>query len=533
MGKIFKYLLQITLCSLFIFSVSFAGTIVVKPGENLISSINSSSPGDTVMVENGGYRGGTISQNNVYVLAMDSVFLSSEIYLNADEVVLDGLRWQDIDGNIINVRGSANTIKNCFFKRFGKNSPSKAIWLKEDGNYPDNIVENCLFEDWGSSSFHSSCVKIGQTNCSPVYTGTIIRGNTVRNGASGGNSPAIQPFYPSLIENNIIDNCEDGIETKGSNMIIRSNIVMNCDGDEAMSNRVGSNNLFEANILFNISSYVWQIWTGENNVFRNNIIYNSERIAMIKGGYNPGENAKNVLLINNTFVNVGRGICWDLKKYPPENIQFVNNIFVGDGSTEIESSGRNYISVFKNNHFYKFSPYGESYSTGDPLFVDPDNHDYHLTEGSPAIDSGDSGYPNLPAVDKDGTERPLDGDNDKTACYDKGAYEYSTVNTVINENTNRTRPSDFGLSQNYPNPFNPDTRIEYAIPAQKWVKIQIFNQNGQLVNTLIDNSIPAGTHNVVWNARNMRGCDVSSGIYVYKMTTDNGFVDIKKMILLR
>ena len=57
----------------------------------------------------------------------------------------------------------------------------------------------------------------------------------------------------------------------------------------------------------------------------------------------------------------------------------------------------------------------------DPLFVDPANDDYHLSEDSPCINAGDNSAPELPATDKDGNPRIIDG------IVDMGAYEYQDL----------------------------------------------------------------------------------------------------------
>ncbi len=88
-------------------------------------------------------------------------------------------------------------------------------------------------------------------------------------------------------------------------------------------------------------------------------------------------------------------------------------------------------------------------------------------------------------------------------------------------------PVVFNLSQNYPNPFNPATRINFSLPVNGKVTLQIYNALGQKVATLVDGSMKAGTHTVEWNAANM-----ASGLYFYKIQADN-FSSVKKMILLK
>ena len=87
------------------------------------------------------------------------------------------------------------------------------------------------------------------------------------------------------------------------------------------------------------------------------------------------------------------------------------------------------------------------------------------------------------------------------------------------------------LRQNYPNPFNPETNIQFSIPEETHVTITIYNTMGQVINKLIDTSMSAGEHHVVWNADNQNGSKVSSGIYVYELRTDKVKL-IRKMVLL-
>ncbi len=86
---------------------------------------------------------------------------------------------------------------------------------------------------------------------------------------------------------------------------------------------------------------------------------------------------------------------------------------------------------------------------------------------------------------------------------------------------------------NYPNPFNPETNIAFTLPTQTAVSIKVFNMLGQHVETLIDNeSLSAGKHTVSWDGTDSSGDQVSSGIYFYRLETDNTVLS-RQMILVK
>ncbi len=90
----------------------------------------------------------------------------------------------------------------------------------------------------------------------------------------------------------------------------------------------------------------------------------------------------------------------------------------------------------------------------------------------------------------------------------------------------------YKLSDNYPNPFNPTTSISYTVPQSADVSIEIFNTLGQKIRTLVDGKMAAGEHTVNWNGMNDAGQSVSSGIYFYRMVSDQMTVT-KNMVLLK
>jgi hypothetical protein len=88
-------------------------------------------------------------------------------------------------------------------------------------------------------------------------------------------------------------------------------------------------------------------------------------------------------------------------------------------------------------------------------------------------------------------------------------------------------PSVFFLHQNYPNPFNPTTTIRYDIPKNSFVKLVVYDALGREVETLVDEKQTAGTYEATFNAS-----QYSSGVYFYRLTTDN-FSETKKMLLIK
>ncbi len=92
-------------------------------------------------------------------------------------------------------------------------------------------------------------------------------------------------------------------------------------------------------------------------------------------------------------------------------------------------------------------------------------------------------------------------------------------------------PSKYEVFQNYPNPFNPSTIIEYNIPEECYVDIDIFDSQGTKVSDLVTKNHPAGNYKVSFN-----GGGLSSGVYFCRIQAKGKtktFSSTKKMILLR
>jgi len=88
------------------------------------------------------------------------------------------------------------------------------------------------------------------------------------------------------------------------------------------------------------------------------------------------------------------------------------------------------------------------------------------------------------------------------------------------------------LKGNYPNPFNPCTLISYSLEIPGHVSLEIYNQKGQLVNTLVNTELPSGNHQTQWNGCDSSGQPVSSGVYFYRMRSGK-YSSTRKMVMMK
>lgn len=106
-------------------------------------------------------------------------------------------------------------------------------------------------------------------------------------------------------------------------------------------------------------------------------------------------------------------------------------------------------------------------------------------------------------------------------------YDSSTSKPIVISDGNTNIPAEFALKQNYPNPFNPETKIQFGLPEDSNVRIEIFNLQGQVVATLLNGALSAGFHTTTFDATSF-----PSGVYFYKLVAGN-FTDIKRMLLVK
>ena len=88
-------------------------------------------------------------------------------------------------------------------------------------------------------------------------------------------------------------------------------------------------------------------------------------------------------------------------------------------------------------------------------------------------------------------------------------------------------PNHHALSPAYPNPFNPKTTLNFNLQVDERVSIYVYNMQGQMIESLMDEEMQAGNHSVTWNADAF-----GSGIYLVKMLS-GGLESTQKITLIK
>ena len=104
--------------------------------------------------------------------------------------------------------------------------------------------------------------------------------------------------------------------------------------------------------------------------------------------------------------------------------------------------------------------------------------------------------------------------------------------TAIEDERSGALPQENALLQNYPNPFNSITVIRFTLRTPQDVELSVYNLAGQKAITLVDGPHQAGSHTIDWDGRNSLGRQLGTGVYLYRVRTDE-WDRTRRLLLLR
>ena len=466
-------------------NVLIAATINIPADYSTIQAgINAATNGDVVLVqpgtyvENLNYNGKNITVASLFFTTQDTSYISSTI----------------IDGNQDRV---------VLF-----NSGETEFAILEGFKITNGDASDPNYLDYGGGGI--KCI-----NSNPTLRNLIIIDNTGMYGAG------LSIINSNLTLDNIIIKGNDtlgqlcyggGINISGSNIIIRNSIITGNDGDEggggincSNSSLILNNVIISNNIVIgyggSIQSFESVIYL-INTTISNNIAYDGGGIHCCNYGENSNLNIINSILWNNTPQEIY------ISEYGNPNTITISYSDIDGGQSGIITNSNGTVNWLNGN------------IDENPLFVDPANSNYHLTENSPCIGAGDHD------TDISDYEKDLDGNyRIRDALIDMGAYEYQSggitiQNTIAENNTDVIEFTDAGTELQFTG-----THVETIINATK------YNSDPCIVG-----SLPTGVEHIsidrYWNMYSTEG-DVGNYNVTFDLSGVSGIQNFNTLHILK
>jgi|AntRauTorckE6833_2_1112554.scaffolds.fasta_scaffold00354_23 photosystem II stability/assembly factor-like uncharacterized protein len=229
------------------------------------------------------------------------------------------------------------------------------------------------------------------------------------------------------------------------------------------------------------------------------------------------------------------GTTWETKFQQDNQSTEIIEIFALNNSTVYVSMqhGKLMKTTDAGDTWSDLNP-STSYDLNDLHFID-ENSGYVVGDGGRILTTADGGQNFTASYDQ--TDKNIHSifvldENTSWIAGERGALLTTTngggIATSVEEISQKDIPSTITLDQNYPNPFNPSTVINFEIPQNSRVKLEVFDMMGRKVRTLLNGKIrSAGQHSVTFNAN-----DLASGIYIYRLTAGT-HVLTRKLTLIK
>ena len=134
-----------------------------------------------------------------------------------------------------------------------------------------------------------------------------------------------------------------------------------------------------------------------------------------------------------------------------------------------------------------------------------------------------------------GEDIDLTDDGGAIIAVDNGQFGFLRIENVqnaLNIDKEKLVTENFRLFSNSPNPFNSTTKINYQLLYQNYIRLNIFDTNGNAVIELVNEFQRAGIHSIPWKGINDQGLNLPSGIYYYQIQVGD-HIESNKMVLIK
>ncbi len=467
------------------------------------AGIDAASPGDTVLVAPGTYL------ENIDFKGKAITLRSSD---GATKTIIDGS--QGLKPAVFFTHGETRaSVLDGFTVQNGGDethtgTPGGILLQKSAPTLQSNIIT------------HNHCYGVLIQQSSPLFvkneiSNTLSAGSCGFAGGSGvwlqgslpvANGPRMHPqFFDNLFENNTQSGQEDAGGNGGAGIAVWG------------GSPILQNNIFRNNRTFAGTGGAINVVSDDDGVtIIHNLIYGNEAgcggggLAFHFGTYGgPGSVVD--YIENNTIVgNTTNGSCGFSDHGPASQIYlwrstsrrvFVNNIIVGATSNPAITDDTSYdagpfgLNIFDHNLVW--NPQGKLVGgnlvdptgtfgniSADPHFLNQAAFDFHLTPGSPAVDTGNNSSPNAGSVggnisDLDGNYAPQDATGKGYPVLDIGAYELPGPHD-IHATLIHLLPSAYQVDPGVPVTLNATLISANGVPAGTVTFFEDGNQVGAL-----------------------------------------------------
>lgn len=308
------------------------------------------------------------------------------------------------------------------------------VSFMEDTNSSVEINNNDIV---GNEGVHPDCLSASDPDCArggglALFSGVgnhIVKDNNIQNNRADLYGGVLLIKMPAILEGNVFKDNRSRYNYGGVTLVDTANCVV--------SGNTFSGNFSESYNPTLRNSGGLYVKNSNSAIVKNNFFYNNSgyqaSAAQFIGCSSPVKVFNNTFLYNHTVSGGGATIRTE------SETNFINNIFAGDiigirisGSPNVIVNNNSFhdqsnglITTTSGNITTVFSLNNESYASdnisSDPMFVD--DNDFHLTKGSPCIDTGASNE--APDTDIDGDARP------HGQGYDIGADEFISIPNLM------------------------------------------------------------------------------------------------------